>query len=444
MTLSGRRQRIDSRSRKLYSALRTHIRSDGLLAVVKAPPGSGKTFTLLRLAADAIDARMRVAIGAQTNAQADDICRRLAHDHPEVSTTRFAAGGRGLDLPDTIDVVTDKDDLPVGPSATVSTIAKWSLTTLPDCFDLLFVDEAWQMSWADFMLCSRVAGRFVLIGDPGQIPPVVTIGVERWETSPRAPHHAAPEVILSDPKIERLEDGLPACRRLPPDAVDLVRSFYDFEFDGWADPGDRQVRANGVHRRDGVDDAIDALRARSVVALTLPTPEDGPPLELDDEIAGLAADVAARLLDRRATAATEDGGRLRPLRAADIGIVATHRVVNSAIRQALPAGLRDVVRVDTPERWQGLERPIMIAVHPLSGVVHPTAFDLETGRLCVMASRHRAGLVIVTRDHLRHTLESHIPAAEQAVGRPDVTGRGHDQHLGLWGTLEDAEAVIPA
>ena len=58
------------------------------------------------------------------------------------------------------------------------------------------------------------------------------------------------------------------------------------------------------------------------------------------------------------------------------------------------------VSVDTPERWQGLECKVMVMVHPLSGVVRPSAFDLETGRLCVMASRHKAGLLVVTRDHL--------------------------------------------
>src|SRR5690606_5035492 len=128
----------------------------------------------------------------------------------------------------------------------------------------------------------------------------------------------------------------------------------------------------------------------------------------------------------------------------EIGITASHRIVNAAIRHKLPARLRSDVVVDTPERWQGLERPVMIAVHPLSGVVHPSAFDLETGRLCVMASRHRAGLVLVTRDHLRSTLETHIPAAEQAIGRPDVTGRGHAQHLGFWERLVSAESVFPA
>jgi hypothetical protein len=84
----------------------------------------------------------------------------------------------------------------------------------------------------------------------------------------------------------------------------------------------------------------------------------------------------------------------------------------------------------------------MVAVHPLSSVVHPSAFDLETGRLCVMASRHRSGLIVLTRDHIPRTLATHIPAAEQAVGRPDVTGRGHQQHLGFWEQLEADGRVI--
>jgi hypothetical protein len=77
----------------------------------------------------------------------------------------------------------------------------------------------------------------------------------------------------------------------------------------------------------------------------------------------------------------------------------------------------------------------MIAIHPLSGVIEPSEFDLETGRLCVMASRHRSALVVVSRDHVSSTLDSHIPSAQQAVGRPDVVGRGHQQHTQFWNAL---------
>jgi hypothetical protein len=286
-------------------------------------------------------------------------------------------------------------------------------------------------------------GVFVLIGDPGQIPPTVTIGVERWETSPRGPHRAAPELLALDPDVHSLNGELPACRRLPADAVELVRPFYDFEFDAWAQPGDRYIVAKKNGHPDKLDAAIDRLADASAVAISIRTPEGGPPLEEDREVAALAADLVSRIIERKAKAAAHDDGETTNLLPHEIGIASTHRAMNSAIERALPDRLRGLVTVDTPERWQGLERKLIVAVHPLSSVIHPTAFDLETGRLCVMASRHRSGLIILTRDHISRTLETHIPSAEQALGRADVTGRGHQQHLGFWEQLGRGGRIVP-
>ncbi len=85
---------------------------------------------------------------------------------------------------------------------------------------------------------------------------------------------------------------------------------------------------------------------------------------------------------------------------------------------------------------------MMIVVHPLSGTVNPSSFDLETGRLCVMASRHQISLVVVTRDHLADTLDSHMPSAGQAVGRPDLSGRGHHQNTVFWRALIHQDRVV--
>jgi hypothetical protein len=132
----------------------------------------------------------------------------------------------------------------------------------------------------------------------------------------------------------------------------------------------------------------------------------------------------------------------RRLQASDIGVTSSHRVMNAALSSAL-GPLANNIRVDTPERWQGLERPVMIAVHPLSGVTDPSAFDLETGRLCVMASRHQSALIVLTRDHVGETLRNYVPSAGQSPGRPDVVGRGHDAHLRFWTQLEDPGSVVP-
>ena len=438
------REEITAKYEQVEMLLKEAVSEDEPLTIVKAPPGSGKTFLLLRGVEHAVGNDLRVAIGAQTNSQADDICRRVNTEYPSLSITRFAASGRSpQDLGENVSWTGDKNSLPAGPCIVVATIAKWALTKLVDTYDIMFVDEAWQMGWADFMLCAQVSPHFVLIGDPGQIPPVVSIQVHRWETSPRAPHHPAPEVILADTDLPRLELELPACRRLPSDSVDLVRAFYDFDFASWARPGERYVRVLGAtDGRSSLDPALDLLGSGSVAAITNGTPKEGPPLELDQEIAALAANTAVRVLERGARVVSSDDGRERDLAASDIGLAATHRVMNTAIQQALPRRLRSDVVVDTPERWQGLERKLMIVVHPLSGVVVPSAFDLETGRLCVMISRHRSALIVVSRDHIQETLETHIPTADQPVGRPDVAGRGHQANLAFWERIVDAGRVV--
>ena len=109
--------------------------------------------------------------------------------------------------------------------------------------------------------------------------------------------------------------------------------------------------------------------------------------------------------------------------------------MNARMAEALPAAIADEITVDTPERWQGLERPIMVVVHPVSGVTEPTAFDLETGRLCVMASRHQVGLIIVTRDHLPSTLEDLTPERRAARRPARCRGPGPGAPRGVLGTV---------
>jgi hypothetical protein len=438
--MSGRRSRQDdirAQVETVTERLIQHVRDEARLAVVKAPPGAGKTHVLLKAAEAGLKTRQRVAIATQTNSQADDICRRLSG--MGVPCIRFVRQGAvGPSQWVGVQIIADQKSLPMAPCIVVGTTAKWGLIELAVAFDVLFVEEAWQMSWANFMLLGQVAARFVLIGDPGQIPPVVTIDTARWETAPRAPHRPAPELVLEAQPTETLSLSLPATWRLPACSADLIRPFYDFPFGTFAEHGERALKPTRG-RAGPLGALIGRLCTTSVAGLTVRTPEGGPPMECDEEVAGIAVDVVRAMLESQASCLSE--GETRPLTAADIGLCATHHVMNAAMSVRLDKKLAGV-SIDTPERWQGLERKVMVVVHPLSGVVEPSAFDLETGRLCVMASRHKISLVVVTRDHLADTLDSHLPSAGQAVGRPDVTGRGHFQNTQFWSSLTKSNQVV--
>ena len=415
-----------------------HIRDEERLAVVQAPPGSGKTHLLLSAVEEAFGRKQRVAVATQTRSQADDICRRLVNNFGLTAIRFVAQRAVSPDLPSEVQVVSDKRQLPPDRCIVVATTAKWGLIELKHPFDVILVEEAWQMAWADFMLLGQVAARFLLIGDPGQIAPVVSIDTARWETAPRPPQRAAPDVVLEEQRDGCLRLTLPATRRLPSCTADLIRPFYGFEFGSWAVPGGRRLVATR-QISGGIGAAIQRLQHGSVVGLTMPTPPGGPPLEEDAQLADLAINTVRSILESQPDYWMDsERAALIP---ADIGLCATHHVMNAAMAVRLGSELSSVA-VDTPERWQGLERKVMVIVHPLSGVTRPSEFDLATGRLCVMASRHQISLVVVTRDHLFDTLENHLPIADQAVGRPDLSGAGHNQNLSFWSSVQSQDGVI--
>jgi hypothetical protein len=435
------------------------------LQIVKAPPGAGKTELLVALADATARAGRRVAVATFTNSQADQVAERVtarmrAAGYRQYPVVRFTTAERHRAMgAAAVEVVSSKQHLPGPRSVSVATAAKWGLIDVNAAaggpFDVLLVDEAWQITWADFLLLGQVSGSFVLIGDPGQIPPVVAVPTQRWETAAAPPHLAAPEVLLGAgaPAVGGAAGvggaaasvaELPGTRRLPAETVELARAFYDFHFEAFAAPGERGLAAAPETRRGPdrrFDEAIDAVAATGAVAVTVPTPDDGPPAEADATLADAIAAFVTRLL-RRGAQVRDDGAGARPLRAADVGIASTRRAMNTRIHLALPEPLRREIRVDTPERWQGLECALMVVVHPLSGTLEPAPFDLETGRLCVMASRHRAGLVVATRDHVGDTLDGLIVPAAQPLGRPDVAGLGHARHRAFWDRLVAEHGVV--
>jgi hypothetical protein len=128
----------------------------------------------------------------------------------------------------------------------------------------------------------------------------------------------------------------------------------------------------------------------------------------DAEAAAACAALASRALSRTPVAVSESGtAELTPDR---IAIGAAHRDQVAAIRSYLPPSAAGVT-VDTANRLQGREYDLTVVLHPLSGRQDATAFHLESGRLCVLTSRHRHACVVVARAGIAELLDAH-PSAE--------------------------------
>ena len=145
------------------------------------------------------------------------------------------------------------------------------------------------------------------------------------------------------------------------------------------------------------------------------------------------AGLAARLLARHAVGTCERHPSGQPLTPADIAIGVTHRDQADQIRQALaqatPAAAK--IRVDTANRLQGAEFEITIILHPLSGRHDATAFHLEAGRLCVLASRHRHACIIVARAGIADLLDAHPSDEPIHLGVPAKFPDGWEAHQSL-------------
>ena len=125
-----------------------------------------------------------------------------------------------------------------------------------------------------------------------------------------------------------------------------------------------------------------------------------------------------------------------------IGVVVFHREQVSAVRKGLGPTLRDV-HVETANRFQGIERKVVVALHPLSGKFRPNEFAAEAGRMCVAISRHRVACIMVGRDGVRKVLERLVPDDGRYLGQVgDPFFDGWQAHAKLCTALENRNAIV--
>jgi hypothetical protein len=413
--------------------------SDHRGIVVDSPPGAGKSTLVVRAAGELAGSGAPLMIVAQTNEQVDDLIARLAVAWPSVSVGRLSAvdyvpSARVLAHP-SCRVGAKAGEL-MSPAVTIGTAAKWATVT-EGRWPWAIVDEAYQMR-SDALL--RVASRFeraLFVGDPGQLDPFATVEVDRWTGLSWDPMQSAVAVLLRhnpDLPVHRL----PVSWRLPASAAPVVAAaFYPFTgFRSGTGPGDRSL-SFAAPASAALDHVLDTAAATGWALHELPARFT---LRTDAEAAAACAALAARALSRDAVAVSESG--TRPLTADRIAIGAAHRDQVAAIRTLLPPAAAGVT-VDTANRLQGREYDLTVVLHPLSGRQDATAFHLESGRLCVLTSRHRHACVVVARAGIAELLDAHPSTEPVHLNVPVKFPDGWEANQSMLAHLAGRQSAFP-
>ena len=441
--------------------------------LLKASAGAGKSYALKRLVVEATQHPQgrRVAITAFTNKQVQPLALALAESLGQ-DVALLASQKAFGDIPEEIlaaaTVVTSTSQLPADVKVVIATAARFgalgeiarlrdhlgeaSNGTAP--FDVLFVDEAWQIANHLFDKVTKIAPIWVGVGDVGQLPPL-EIGENPWRGDPRYnPYRAWPTDYEDDPCTWVRE--LPAVWRPSAGHLALWRAFYPEwkSLDCVAAPGDRAVDLGSmdegvavIWRQVGTGVPtlleVDGLAEPEAADIDLPLIEFVEYL-VDEfftaDVALISADydndVPGRPTGTWSTVRPR-GDHQDPL----ITILATrNQSVDDAqetverLQEKHNLTDRDIV-ASTVDSWQGNTNGITIGVHPLNGATELDAFNSSFGRLAVACTRATHGLLMLTRPGLDDLLGEAPARPGTPFGEPGTRQLPRQTHARILATF---------
>lgn len=251
----------------------------------------------------------------------------------------------------------------------------WARPEMATSVDVLFLDEAGQMSLANTLAISQAATSIVLLGDPQQLDQP-----QRGIHPPGAEASALGHLLNGRATISP-DQGLflTETRRLHPDVCRFTSEvFYD---------GRLLPRPENARQRLNASSALGGtgLRFASVE-------HAGNQNESLEEVESVGA-MIEHLLQTRTTW-SDKAGKVNALRPEDVLVVAPYNAQVSALAGRVPAG----TRVGTVDKFQGQEAPVVfysMATSTLEDAPRGMEFLYSLNRLNVAVSRARCVAVIV-------------------------------------------------
>jgi uncharacterized protein len=361
---------------------------DRTVLAIQGPPGTGKTFTGARMICELVRRGSKVGVTAVSHKVIrnllDAVLREAVKSGREVSCVqKVAARGDGSSPIDEVTSNAEVLDRLHGGRAQVAagTAWLWARPEFHDAVDVLFVDEAGQMSLANVLAVSQAARSVVLLGDPQQLEQ------PQQGSHPEGTDVSALDHILQGHKTIPVDRGifLPETWRLPPDICAFTSEVF---YEGRLHPcaGRERQALSGVPPFEGAG------------LWTVHVAHEGNQNSSTEE-AEAVEHIVSKLL-AEGSSWIDSAGAVKPLTAEDILIVAPYNAHVALIDRRLAAS---GVRVGTVDRFQGQQAPVVIysmATSTPEDAPHGMEFLYSLNRLNVATSRALCACILVASPRL--------------------------------------------
>jgi predicted RecB family nuclease len=374
------------REEDLDAACRLAMSLDEGALAIQGPPGSGKTYTGARMVLALLRAGRRVGISATSHKVIGNFLASVLKAEAQAGLTgcvravqKISEDGQGLD-DERVRKETSATKLRTGMAdGTFNLAAGTSWLFAPekstDLVDVLFIDEAGQISLANVMAMGHATSSLVLLGDPQQLDQPL-----QGSHPPGADTSALGHLLGDlDTMPDHLGLFLTSTWRMHPALTRFTSTaFYEGKL------GSREHLAR---------QALHApMPVGGVGTRLLPSDHEGSENWSADEARDVAR-LARTIVESGATWTSADG-EVCPIGWNDILIVAPYNAQVGEILQLLPAG----ARVGTVDKFQGQEAPISIySMTTSSPELAPRGMDFlySRNRLNVATSRARCVAIVV-------------------------------------------------
>jgi uncharacterized protein len=366
----------------VQTAMRLALSLDATTLAIQGPPGSGKTYSGARMICELLHAGKKIGVCAQSH----KVIRNLLEAVIEASEKRIVVKAMqklkdASDRPHSrITEVFDNDEARnalAGGAANIlgGTAWLWAREDFIDAVDVLFVDEAGQMSLANALAIAPCARSMVLLGDPQQLEqPIQGLHPEGSAVS-------ALEYVLGGRATIEADRGLflEETWRLPPEICRFTsEAFYE-----------NRLRSHG---RPGLQVLSGTARFAGAGIFYVPVEHDANQSSAPEEVAVIAA-LVEDLLRGGAEWSDRDGAR-HPLQLDDILVIAPYNAQVADLTAKLPPG----TRVGTVDRFQGQQAPVVIYSLTTStpeDAPRGMEFLYNPNRLNVATSRAQCACIVV-------------------------------------------------